>query len=491
MPAATVESEIVREMPASRPTAASARASASSTAGSRQSTSAGHSTTTSTPITPPNSASTRARAWEAGAPDGSESMIRVSASRPEPTNARAAVREQATTTSGRACRTDNAARTFATRPASGEDRPSRRPLQNRVEAISGVSRVTAMKLARAPMAAAIPKVRTASILATASEAKPIAVTMLVRPQAMPMRRMAPDEAASGSIPRRALRRMSSMKWIESQVPTTRASDGTTLVRMLTGAPNRPRVPRAQIAPMNGGRLATTVDRRLRATTAESITANTRPIELNISMSWRSARVACSRSAGRPVNSSASGPSAGADSASTASIRATTADDAGGRSAVADSCTSSSDDDASAESRWPATRGCPLARALARASDSASSGSDVRGITGSTTPAVPCRRMSKMLRTSSTPSIPRSLPARSSNAVSDSASKMSPDRAAARTMQSRSGGPKTSAISSTRSSWALPSRTSACRSSSNRRREMPKAARAVSVAASSQPASRQS
>ena len=97
------------------------------------------------------------------------------------------------------------------RPASREERPSRRPLQKGVAAISGVSSVTARKLARAPTAAAIPKDRTASMRATASDANPIAVTMLVRPQAAPIRCTAPDEAASGSSPRRTLRRMSSMK----------------------------------------------------------------------------------------------------------------------------------------------------------------------------------------------------------------------------------------------------------------------------------------
>jgi hypothetical protein len=221
--------------------------------------------------------------------------------------ARRRVRPQATATSGRAWRTEKAASRFAVRPASREERPSRRPLQKGVAAISGVSSETARKLASAPTAAAIPKERTASMRATASDAKPIAVTMLVRPQAAPIRCTAPDEAASGSSPRRTLRRMSSMKWIESQVPTTSASEGTTLVSTVTGAPSRPSAPRAQTAPTNGGTQATTVDRRLRATAAERTTASERPIELNISMSRRRACIACSRRAGSPVSSIASGP----------------------------------------------------------------------------------------------------------------------------------------------------------------------------------------
>ena len=74
-----------------------------------------------------------------------------------------------------------------------------------------MTRVTARKLATAPVAAAMPKVRTASILAAASEAKPIAVTRLVRPQATPTRRTAFLDAVTALTPRRALRRMSSIK----------------------------------------------------------------------------------------------------------------------------------------------------------------------------------------------------------------------------------------------------------------------------------------
>ena len=85
--------------------------------------------------------------------------------------------------------------------------------------------------------------------------------------------------------------MSSMKWIESQVPTTSASDGTTLVRMFTGAPQSPRMPRAQTAPTKGGTQATMVERRLRAARAESSTASESPSELKTSMSRRSDCVA--------------------------------------------------------------------------------------------------------------------------------------------------------------------------------------------------------
>ena len=304
---------------------------------------------------------------------------------------------------------------------------------------------------------------------------------------MPMRCTAPDDAASGSSPRRTLRRMSSMKWIESQVPTTRASEGTTLVSTVTGAPSSPSAPRAQTAPTNGGTQATTVDRRLRATAAERITASDRPMELNVSMSRRNACIACSRRAGRPVSSTASGPRSSAASASAASTRATTSVDRGGRSASAASCTSRSDDAVSAESRWPATSGCREARALASARASASSGPLRLGITGRIAPAAPCRRISKMLRTCSTPSTSRRRAASDSRAASGSASKMSPVRAVARTMQSRSGGPKIAATSSTRANSPFESRISDRRSSSSRSREIPNAARAVTAAASSQPA----
>ena len=54
--------------------------------------------------------------------------------------------------------------------------------------------MTAAKLASAPAAAAIPKVRTASIRAAASDAKPTAVTMLVSPHAVPTRLIALLEA---------------------------------------------------------------------------------------------------------------------------------------------------------------------------------------------------------------------------------------------------------------------------------------------------------
>ena len=46
--------------------------------------------------------------------------------------------------------------------------------------------------------------------------------------------------------------MSSIKWMESQVPTTSAREGTTLVSMLTGTPNSPMIPIAHAAPMAGG-----------------------------------------------------------------------------------------------------------------------------------------------------------------------------------------------------------------------------------------------
>ena len=57
-----------------------------------------------------------------------------------------------------------------------------------------MSNVTAAKLASAPAAAAIPKVRTASMRAAASDAKPTAVTMLVSPHAVPTRLIALLEA---------------------------------------------------------------------------------------------------------------------------------------------------------------------------------------------------------------------------------------------------------------------------------------------------------
>ena len=177
------------------------------------------------------------------------------------------------------------------RLASRHDRPSRSPWQNWVDARSGVSSVTAAKLATAPAAAAIPNVRTASIRAAASDANPTAVTMLVRPHAVPTRRMALLEAIIWWVPRRTLRLISSMKWMESHVPTTRASDGTTLVRRLMGAPKSPRIPMAQTAPTAGGMQATTVERRLRASVAERIKASVSPSELKISMSCRRAKAA--------------------------------------------------------------------------------------------------------------------------------------------------------------------------------------------------------
>ena len=79
--------------------------------------------------------------------------------------------------------------------------------------------------------------------------------------------------------------------MESHVPTTSARDGTTLVRILIGAPKRPSIPMAQTAPTAGGMHATTVDRRLRASVAERIKASVSPSELKISMSCLSARAA--------------------------------------------------------------------------------------------------------------------------------------------------------------------------------------------------------
>jgi len=210
-----------------------------------------------------------------------------------------------------------------------------------------------VKLASAPAAAATPKVRTASIRAAASDANPIAVTRLVRPHAVPTRWIAPAEAAEAPIPRRALRRMSSMKWIESHVPTTRASDGTTLVRMLIFAPHKPSTPIAQTAPTSGGKLATIVEEKLRATLAERIRASDIPKALKTIMSRRSACDASARRAGRPVSS----PSIPTRPASAAVIPASTPSAAAGVSRPSASRTSSSALWASAERRWPAMRGC--------------------------------------------------------------------------------------------------------------------------------------
>ena len=95
--------------------------------------------------------------------------------------------------------------------------------------------------------------------ATESERKPTAVTRLVIPQAAPTRPTAEALAVRGSTPRRVLRRMSSIKWIESQVPTTIASDGTMQVSMLIGTSNKASRPVAHSAPTMGGRLASSVD----------------------------------------------------------------------------------------------------------------------------------------------------------------------------------------------------------------------------------------
>ena len=186
-------------------------ASASSTHGSSQPRSLGHRTTISIPIVPPNSRSTWARASDAGAPWGNASAIRLSASIPKHVIASRTKARQPETTIVGAWRIEKAAMRFAARPAKRDDLPSPMPRQNRVEAKSGVRSVTAAKLAMAPAAAAIPNVRTASIRAAVSDAKPIAVTRLVRPQAAPTRCIAPEDAARGFIPRRTLRRISSMK----------------------------------------------------------------------------------------------------------------------------------------------------------------------------------------------------------------------------------------------------------------------------------------
>ena len=388
---------------------------------------------------------------------------------------------QPTATIGRACRTEKAASAEATLPASRDERPSRMPRQKGVEASSGVRSVTATKLATAPAAAARPNVRTASMRAAASDAKPIAVTRLVRPQAAPTLWIAPEEAASGSMPRRTLRRMSSMKWIESHVPTTSASEGTTLVRMLTGAPQSPRIPIAQTAPTNGGTQATTIERTLRATAAESATASRRPSELKTRMSRRSARDAWSRSAGRPVSSRSSAGVAAAHSAgesSTRWMRSTAGPSSGGLSTPSRRRTSSSEEPPSAESRWPAMSGCFSARARAAASSSASSPSRDRGMTGSSPPAAPWRRTSKIDRTCSTPSMASSDRASRRRSASGRSSKRCFDRVVARTMQSRSGAPKRAAISSIRPKSAEESLSSERRSSSRRSRDSPTTASPV-------------
>ena len=165
----------------------------------------------SNPITPPKSRSTPINACEAAALRGRLSITWLSASSLLPINPSNSVAAQPTATMGRLYRTEKAVRALASRPARRDDRPSRMPLKKLVDASNGVRSVTARKLATAPAAAAMPKERTASILAADSDANPIAVTRLVRPHAAPTRWIAPLDAATALTPRRALRRMSSMK----------------------------------------------------------------------------------------------------------------------------------------------------------------------------------------------------------------------------------------------------------------------------------------
>ncbi len=351
---ATVANESARVIPPDSSRTLCTSSSDSSTPASSQPRSSGQRTTTSTPIAPPNSRSTRVSVWEATASRGRLSITRLSASSPVARKASRSVAAQPTAEIDRGCRTENAVSALARRPASRDDRPSRMPLKAEVEASRGVSSVTARKLATAPAAAASPKMRTASMRAAASEANPIAVTRLVRPHAAPTRRMAPLDAATPATPRRALRRMSSMKWIESHVPTTSASEGTTLVRRLTGTPQRPTIPIAHTAPTKGGTQATMVDRRLRATAAESTTARPRPSELKKSMSRRSASAACSRRAGMPVRASFSTPlpRSALWSARRFSMRVTTSPSRGGLSAAASRRAMIKTEEPSLESKWP-------------------------------------------------------------------------------------------------------------------------------------------
>ena len=469
---ATVESDTARIAGSAASRTPCTAAIPSSTPGSRQSSPSGQRTTTSAPKAPPNSSSTWSRARDEAAPRGRASATRLSASSPAERRPRPSVARRPTAAIPRAWRTDQPARKAASREALRDDRPSRMPRKAGREARRGVRSVTAVKLASAPAAAATPKVRTASIRAAASDAKPIAVTRLVRPQAVPTRRIAPAEAADAPIPRRALRRMSSMKWIESHVPTTRASDGTTLVRMLIFAPHRPSTPIAHTAPTSGGTQATTVEEKLRATLAERIRASDIPSALKTSMSRRSACDASARRAGRPV-SSASSPSR---SASVLAIPARTPSAAAGVSRPGRSRTRIRALAASAERRWPAMSGCLEQRASAAAQASSSSGPDTRGMTGRRAPAMPCRRTSNIERTPSTPSIRARSSTRSRRFPRVTGAKSGPVVGRTRTMQSRSGAPKRAAISSMTTKSSLPLRRSDRRSSSIRSRESPTAAR---------------
>ena len=207
-------------------------------------------------------------------------------------------------------------------------------------------------------------------------------------------------------------------------------------------------------------------------------ASPRPIELNSSMSWRSPRPACSRSAGRPVSSIESAGDSAASSASSVSSRVTTSPSRGGLFAEASSRATSSVADASAESRWPNTSGWAMARAFAAWRSSSVSGPSTCGITGSTAPAAPWRRTSNIDRTCSTPAVLASRSVTRRSAKSDVSSNRSPERAVARTMQSRSEAPKRAATSSTRRKSASASRSRERRSSSIRSRDNPIAASSV-------------